>query len=115
DLVVAVERQPTASHVEKSLRIELPIAKNNRLRTLGSAALDLCFVAAGRFDAFFCTSIFAWDVAAGALIVSEAGGKAGVLGTRAAGTKFEFSREPFGFAAGSKPVFGALARALQKS
>ncbi len=108
DLVVAVERQPTAAHARKSLRLELPIAADNRLRTLGSAAIDLCFVACGRFDAFFCTEIFAWDVAAGALMVREAGGKATALGG-----KMEFPREPFGFAASNGSVHSALLKALR--
>ena len=50
------------------------------VRRLGSAALDLCYVAAGRFDAFYEESLNAWDIAAGALIVEEAGGR--VTGTR---------------------------------
>lgn len=44
------------------------------IRRLGAAALDLCFVAAGRLGAYYETSLNAWDVAAGALIVKEAGG-----------------------------------------
>jgi myo-inositol-1(or 4)-monophosphatase len=45
------------------------------VRRLGSAALDLCYVAAGRFDAFWEQHLKHWDVAAGALIVAEAGGR----------------------------------------
>jgi myo-inositol-1(or 4)-monophosphatase len=45
------------------------------VRRLGSAALDLCYVAAGRFDGFWEQSLRPWDVAAGALIVEEAGGR----------------------------------------
>ena len=45
------------------------------VRRLGSAALDLCYVAAGRFDAFWEQHLKPWDVAAGALIVREAGGR----------------------------------------
>jgi myo-inositol-1(or 4)-monophosphatase len=45
------------------------------VRRLGSAALDLCYVAAGRFDAFWEQRLRPWDVAAGALIVIEAGGR----------------------------------------
>ena len=45
------------------------------IRRLGSAALDLCYVACGRFDAFWEHHLSAWDVAAGVLIVREAGGK----------------------------------------
>jgi myo-inositol-1(or 4)-monophosphatase len=45
------------------------------LRRLGSAATDLAYVACGRFDAFYEYSLSPWDVAAGALIVQQAGGK----------------------------------------
>jgi len=45
------------------------------VRRLGSAALDLCYVAAGRFDAFWELKLHPWDVAAGALLVEEAGGR----------------------------------------
>jgi len=44
-------------------------------RAFGSAALSLCYVAAGRLDAYFHFSLSPWDVAAAALIVEEAGGK----------------------------------------
>jgi len=50
------------------------IRKGIPVRRLGSAALDLCWVAAGRFDAFYEHSLNAWDSAAGFLIVEEAGG-----------------------------------------
>jgi len=43
------------------------------VRRLGSAALDLCYVAAGRFDGFWELSLKPWDVAAGGLICEEAG------------------------------------------
>ncbi len=45
------------------------------VRRDGSAALDLAFVAAGRFDAFWEFDLYPWDVAAGALLVREAGGR----------------------------------------
>lgn len=45
------------------------------LRRLGSAAVDLAYVACGRFDAFYEYSLNPWDVAAGAFIVKQAGGK----------------------------------------
>lgn len=44
------------------------------VRRLGSAALDLVYVGAGRMDGYWETSIHSWDIAAGALIVREAGG-----------------------------------------
>jgi myo-inositol-1(or 4)-monophosphatase len=49
------------------------------VRRDGSAALDLAFVAAGRFDAFWEWDLKPWDVAAGAVIVREAGGRADAL------------------------------------
>lgn len=50
--------------------------KNTRgIRRFGSAALDLAYVACGRFDAYYEYSLNAWDVAAGALLVKEAGGQ----------------------------------------
>lgn len=45
------------------------------VRRLGSAALDLCYVAAGRFDGFWEARLKPWDTCAGALIVQEAGGR----------------------------------------
>lgn len=45
------------------------------VRRAGSAALDLCYVAAGRFDGFWEMKLGPWDFAAGSLIVKEAGGK----------------------------------------
>ena len=49
------------------------------IRRLGSAALDLCAVAAGRVDAFFEAGMQPWDWAAGALIATEAGARVGGL------------------------------------
>ena len=51
------------------------ISRAQAVRRLGSAALDLCYVAAGRFDGFWEQHLKPWDVAAGALIVEEAGGR----------------------------------------
>ena len=53
---------------EKLIRKSIPV------RRLGSAALDLCWTAAGRFDGFYEHKLQAWDSAAGFLIVQEAGG-----------------------------------------
>jgi myo-inositol-1(or 4)-monophosphatase len=54
---------------EKLIRQGIPV------RRLGSAAIDLCWVAAGRFDGFYEHKLQAWDSAAGFLMVEEAGGK----------------------------------------
>lgn len=51
------------------------IRKGIPVRRLGSAAIDLCWVAAGRFDGFYEHKLQAWDSAAGSLIVTEAGGR----------------------------------------
>jgi myo-inositol-1(or 4)-monophosphatase len=45
------------------------------MRRLGSTALDLCYVAAGRLDGYYERGIWAWDIAAGSLILAEAGGR----------------------------------------
>jgi len=54
---------------ERFIRRGIPV------RRLGSAAIDLCWVAAGRFDGFYEMNLQAWDSAAGFHIVEEAGGK----------------------------------------
>jgi myo-inositol-1(or 4)-monophosphatase len=51
------------------------IMKSQAVRRDGAAALDLCYVAAGRFDGFWELKLQPWDLAAGTLIVKEAGGK----------------------------------------
>ena len=51
------------------------LGQSRGVRRLGSAALDLCYVAAGRVDGFWEQHLKPWDVAAGALVVEEAGGR----------------------------------------
>jgi len=51
------------------------LSQARAVRRLGSAALDLCYVATGRFEAFWEQHLKPWDVCAGALIVEEAGGR----------------------------------------
>ncbi|MBX5484373.1 MAG: inositol monophosphatase [Myxococcaceae bacterium] len=51
------------------------ITRAQGLRRMGSAALDLAYVACGRFDGFFEFGLKPWDIAAGALIIQEAGGR----------------------------------------
>lgn len=51
------------------------LRNSHGVRRLGSAAVDLAYVACGRFDGFFEYSLSPWDVAAGSLLVEEAGGK----------------------------------------
>ena len=55
------------------------LKRSRALRRDGSAALDLAYVAAGRFDGFWELRLHAWDVAAGLLLVEEAGGRVSSL------------------------------------
>jgi len=51
------------------------VGRARAVRRLGSAAIDLCYIAAGRMDGFWERDLKPWDIAGGALIVSEAGGR----------------------------------------
>jgi myo-inositol-1(or 4)-monophosphatase len=61
------------------------------IRRLGSCALNLSYVAAGRLDGYWTTSVKTWDVAAGALLVAEAGG----LTTNLQGGQLDLNRPEF--------------------
>ena len=54
--------------------LKLVIERTAGVRRPGAAAIDLCYVAAGRLDGFWETGLSIWDIAAGALIIQEAGG-----------------------------------------
>jgi myo-inositol-1(or 4)-monophosphatase len=56
-------------------RLHRILVRAQGVRRLGSAALDLCYVAAGRFDAYWEEGLKPWDTAAAAVIVKEAGGR----------------------------------------
>ncbi len=64
--------------------------KCHGLRRIGSAAVDLAYVACGRYDGFYEYNLNPWDVAAGALIVQQAGGKTSDF---KGGSDYLFSRE----------------------
>jgi myo-inositol-1(or 4)-monophosphatase len=72
------------------------------VRRAGACALDLCYVAAGRLDGFFVLDARSWDIAAGALIVEEAGGRVGDL---AGGREFLRTHEMIAAGPG---IFSAL-------
>ncbi len=67
---------PERRHRQAAIVTEL-VASIRDIRRLGAAALDLCYVAAGRFDAYFEEHLNIWDIAAGELIAREAGCRTG--------------------------------------
>lgn len=62
------------NHVAHRNEIAVLQARTPGIRTLGSAAMELAYIAAGRLDAAWCHDLNAWDMAAGLLFVREAGG-----------------------------------------
>lgn len=72
------------------------------IRRIGSAALDLCYVACGRFDGFYEYALQPWDVAAAALIIEQAGGKVSDFKN---GNNYLFGKE---LIAGNTPIHKAL-------
>jgi myo-inositol-1(or 4)-monophosphatase len=76
------------------------------LRRPGAAALDLCYVAAGWYDGFFETGLSPWDVAAGSLIITEAGG---LVGNFTGDADFLHQRE---LVAGSPKIYAQLVQRL---
>ncbi|MHB0957557.1 MAG: inositol monophosphatase family protein [Pirellulaceae bacterium] len=80
------------------------------IRRLGSAALSLCYVATGRLDAYWATCVKLWDVAAGQLIVREAGGAL----THTDGTPFDLDRPQF-IAAATPQLHGRLLNLLSET
>ncbi len=76
------------------------------LRRPGAAALDLCYVAAGYYDGFFETGLNPWDVAAGSLIITEAGG---LIGNFTGDADYLYQRE---VVAGNPKVYGQLVQIL---
>ncbi len=73
DAMVCTGFQP-ARYDRNGARFAALSRRAQAVRRDGAAALDLAFTAAGRFDAFWESDLSAWDVAAGALLVREAGG-----------------------------------------
>lgn len=91
---------PTFSHLMPQL---------SNIRCLGSAALDLAYVAANRIDAFLEADLHAWDLAAGALIVKEAGG---LVGDWQGGENY---LEKGSIIAGTPKIFSALMQTIGKA
>ena len=76
------------------------------IRRPGAAALDLCYVAAGWYDGFFETGLSPWDVAAGSLLVTEAGG---LVGNFTGDADFLHQRE---VVAGAPKIYGQMVTIL---
>lgn len=76
DAVIATGFPYTSADVGPQLMraFEYFLKNAKGIRRLGSAAIDLAYVACGRFDAYYETTLNAWDIAGGILIVEEAGG-----------------------------------------
>jgi myo-inositol-1(or 4)-monophosphatase len=75
------------------------VGTSQSIRRIGSAALSLCYLAAGRFDGYCARETKSWDVAAGWLLVQEAGG----LMTHPTGASFSLDRPQF-ITAATKPL-----------
>ena len=80
------------------------------VRRLGSAALNLAYLAAGRLDAYWATSVKIWDVAAGLLMVQEAGGTV----TRIDGGTLDLANPEF-LASASQPLQGEMLQILSRA
>jgi myo-inositol-1(or 4)-monophosphatase len=76
------------------------------VRRPGAAALDLCYLAAGFYDGFFETGLSPWDVAAGSLMITEAGG---LVGNFTGEPDFLYQRE---LLAGTPRIYGQLVKTL---
>ena len=75
------------------------------VRRLGSAALDLCYVACGRFEGYWEQTLKPWDLAAGSLIVTEAGGLVSALDG-----DLNLLKEPYSLLAGNSHIHGQMLR-----
>ena len=81
--------------------------KTRGIRRLGAAAVDLAYVACGRFDAYFEYSLSPWDLAAGAFIVQEAGG---VVSDFQGGDNYLYGKE---LVVGNPVIFKEMARIIK--
>jgi myo-inositol-1(or 4)-monophosphatase len=95
------------AHLDSYMAMLVDIMKGTAgVRRAGSAALDLAYVAAGRLDAFWELGLSRWDMAAGSLLITEAGGLVGDLEGN------EGWMETGNIVAGSPKVFGELLKLI---
>ena len=83
---------------------KLEISSKLNTRKSGSAALDLAYVGAGRLDGYFQKNLNIWDIAAGVIIVKEAGGKTNEINYT--------SKKEIDVLAGSNEVYGKMIKNL---
>ncbi|MEO8924437.1 MAG: inositol monophosphatase family protein [Caldimonas sp.] len=97
----------TGDDFDRYVRLVTTVMKSCAgMRRPGAAALDLCYVAAGWYDAFFEIGLSPWDVAAGSLLVTEAGG---LVGNFTGEADFLHRRE---IVAGSPKIYGQMVQML---
>lgn len=111
DALVAVSFSANAERgsVEFRRLIEVVLACQS-IRRLGSAALNMCYVASGRLDGYFAASVNQWDIAAGVLILREAGGVLSAMD----GGPFDLSRPKFA-CAGTSALHAQLLEILARA
>jgi len=112
DSMIACGTPPLASrerHERFQIELAAAMAKVGNIRRLGAAALDLAMVAAGRFDGYWERGINSWDIAAGVVLVREAGGFVTDLG----GGGDMLSRKEI--CAGNEPIHRLLLDAMRKA
>ena len=78
--------------------------KNLNVRKSGSAALDMAYVGTGRYDGYFQKNLNIWDIAAGIIIINEAGGKVNDIDC--------FSNKPISIFAGSNSIYEKMLKNL---
>ncbi|GHD19652.1 inositol monophosphatase family protein [Tianweitania populi] len=110
DCVVAtgIPHLGLGNHGRALIDLRNVMADSSGIRRFGAAAIDLAYVAAGRFDAFWEDSLKPWDMAAGILMIREAGG---FLSTRDGGQDM---LETGSVVAGNEIIHGALVKTLNK-
>jgi len=92
------------------LKEERAVMQNSSgLRRMGAASLDLAYVAAGRFDAFWETGLAPWDMAAGIVLVREAGGTVSDINGR------EDMLNTGSIVVGNEMIFGQLSKILKSA
>lgn len=103
-MVIGIFKDP--ANIERSMKlIRHFVHRTKKLRHMGSAALNACYVACGRFDAYLEPGVKLWDVEAGRLIIEQAGGVCELTPTTE-----EMSRDIF---AASRAICPELRRALR--